>query len=141
MSTPYNNVFKRFKVITRDYNLESLLEGEQEEILILYLNSAVVDFSNSKTELTKDDTTQLFDNDLSGLEEEIIAYIMAYKWAKQFLNDPDNLERYTTLSPTRVFSAANHIRELRMLVSHSEEEIDRLTNKYEYTDDLFADLG
>lgn len=81
-----------------------------------------------------------FTEDLTELEEEIIANMMVLEWLKPNINHMDLLEAKLGSKDFQMFSPANMLKELRELKKDTELEIDNLIVKYTYNNDL-SDLG
>jgi len=81
-----------------------------------------------------------FIEDLSELEEEIIANMMVLEWLKPKINHMDLLEYRLGSKDFQMFSPSGHLKEIRGLKKDTESEIDSLIVKYSYNNDL-SDLG
>lgn len=140
--TEFTEVYGSFLAITRDWDLNELIDAEKEAQLKEFMIKTIPEFDTCEQDLNdRDDLTDQFNITLTPLEIEILAYYMVHKWSKQFLFNTDNMEMWSTLTPTRMPSLANHINALRALADHSIKEVDRLTNKYEYGEDFWAQMG
>ena len=140
MSTAYSKVFDKFYLITRDYDLDALAIEVKNELMTKYLNNSISRFKECKVSLEHDNTTQEFTETLNDAEAEILAYAIVPQWSQQFLYDVDNLERIEALGNVKVFSPANHIKEMRALVKFAKQEYGDLINDYEYDVDYFKSL-
>jgi hypothetical protein len=136
MPTPYENIYARFIRKITDYGHENLLEEDLAEILLGYLQSAVPKFVQSKTDLSRNDSTEKFSNTLSELEEEIISQMMVNEWLQPKVKTTDLLEEKLSPKDFSSFSPANQVKELRELYLDSQKEVDSLIVTYTYNSDL-----
>lgn len=81
-----------------------------------------------------------YTEDLTELEEEIVANMMVLEWLKPKVNHMDLLEYRLGSKDFQMFSPANFLKELRELKKDTELEIDSLIVKYSYNNDL-SDLS
>lgn len=81
-----------------------------------------------------------FAEDLTELEQEIIANMMVLEWLKPNINHMDLLEAKLGSKDFQQFSPSGHLKELKGLKKDTELEIDNLIVKYTYNNDL-SDLG
>lgn len=136
MSTPYSKIYERFFPKIDDYIHESLTESELTSIAKVYLKSAVPNFYQCRTDLTRDDSNETFLNTLSEIEEEIISNMMVIEWIKPRINYADLLEKKLSSKDFEEYSSANHIKELRLLKKDIEKEIDEKIAPYGYNKNL-----
>lgn len=81
-----------------------------------------------------------FTEDLTELEQEIVANMMVLEWLKPSVYHMDLLEYRLGSKDFNMFSPANFLKELRALKKDTESEIDSLIIKYSYNNDL-SDLS
>lgn len=140
--TPYSKIFDRFDIKITDYDLASLAESDRVAIETKFLNSAVVNFRKCKVDLSdRDDVAKQFNNTLSDLEQEIIAYYMVKEWTAQYRNAQDIMESVMTTSSFKNFSPANQIKAVRELYNDAVIEASRLEAQYSYSKQNLSGLG
>jgi hypothetical protein len=81
-----------------------------------------------------------FTEDLTELEQEIIANMMVLEWLKPQINHMDLLEYRLGSKDFQQFSPYGHLNSLKDLKKQTELEIDNLITMYTYNNDL-SDLG
>ena len=81
-----------------------------------------------------------FTEDLTELEQEIVANMMVLEWLKPSVYHMDLLEYRLGSKDFVQFSPGGHLKELRGLKKDTESEIDSLIIKYSYNNDL-SDLS
>lgn len=92
MATPYEKIYNRFSQKITDFNLVELDNDSLGEMLLGWLNSAIVRIRRCKHDLTKrDDELLEFAEDLSDIELELLAMGMVDAWVSQYLNSTENV--------------------------------------------------
>ncbi len=141
MATPYEDIFGVFIGKISDYNLGNLDQADLEEILIQFLRSAIVRFENCKQDLSdRNDALQQFTDDLTEQEIEILACYMIVQWLSPLINSIELLKQSLSSRDYRIYSQANHLKEMRELRDDSTIEAQRLKTAYSYSGD-FSDLS
>ena len=92
MGTPYEKVYGRFLNSTTDFNIADLDDHTLNEMLKDWLHSAIVK-TRTSGDLTRDDENEVFKNDLSDLDIELLAMGMRLAWLDQRINSTE----YTNL--------------------------------------------
>ena len=142
MATDYSDVYTIFLSKITDYSFASLAESALDDILLDYLKSAIVRFTKySNTDLTYDDTDEAFDETLSEMEKEILATMMVVAWLTPIINSTEVLKQILNDKDFRIYSQANHLKEIKELKKDNEEEIDRLIIDYTYNLDSIEELN
>lgn len=137
MSTPYENIYARFMQKITDYSFDNLVQSDAEEILLGYLRSAIPKFTTCNNDLTKrEDINQIFNIELSELEEEILAQRMLLEWVRPMINHTYLMKSLLNTKDFQVYSQANQLRQLNDMKKDIEDEIDRLTILYSYNNGL-----
>ena len=92
MATPYEKIYNRFSQKITDFNLVELDNDSLGEMLLGWLNSAIVRIRRCKHDLTKrDDELLEFAEDLSDIELELLSMGMVDAWVSQYLNSTENV--------------------------------------------------
>lgn len=89
MATPYDKVYSRFLNRTTDFNLAELDDYTLNEMLKSWLHSAIVNARTSSNLMSRDDENEVFNNDLSDLDIELLAMGMTMAWLDQTLNSSE----------------------------------------------------
>ena len=92
MGTPYEKVYGRFLNSTTDFNLAEFDDHTLNEMFKEWLHSAIVK-TRTSSDLTRDDENEVFNNDLSDLDIELLAMGMRLAWLDQRINSTE----YTNL--------------------------------------------
>jgi hypothetical protein len=88
MATPYEIVYGRFLNSTTDFNLAELDDHTLNVMLKEWLYSAIVK-TRVSTDLTRDEETETFVEDLTDLDIELLAMGMRLGWLDQTLNSTE----------------------------------------------------
>ena len=92
MATPYEKIYERFLNSVNDFNLAELDDHTLNEMLKDWLHSAIIK-TRTSSDLTRDDDNEVFNNDLSDLDIELLAMGMRLAWLDQRINSTE----YTNL--------------------------------------------
>lgn len=136
MGTSYGSIYERFLSSISDYSFSVLTQQESEDIFLTYLKKAVPKFTQCKTDLIRDDNVGEFQEDLTELEQEILAAFMVVEWINPKVKNADLLEMYLGSKDFRIYSPANMLKELREAKNDVELEKDRLLVMYTYNNEI-----
>lgn len=125
MATPYENVYGRFLNSTTDFNLAELDDYTLSVMLKEWLYSAIVK-TRVSTDLTRDEETETFVEDLTDLDIELLAMGMRLSWLDQTLNSTELTMQFIGGKEEKYYSQANHINELRALRADTLREMQQL---------------
>lgn len=89
MATPYEKIYNRFLNRTTDFNLVELDDYTLSEMLKGWLHSAIVNARPTADLSVRDDENEVFENDLSDLDIELLAMGMTMAWLDQTLNSTE----------------------------------------------------
>lgn len=89
MATPYEKVYNRFGQKITDFNLAEVDDYSLDNMLLGWLNTAIVNVRTSTDLFDRDDESEVFNNDLSGLEIELLAMGMTLAWLDQALHSTE----------------------------------------------------
>lgn len=138
MATPYEKIYNRFLSRTTDFNLVELDDYTLNEMLRAWLYSAIVR-TRTSSDLSHDDENDVFNNDLTDLDVELLAMGMTLAWLDQTLNSTELTLQFIGGKEEKWFSQANHIEQLRALRADTLREMNRLHNYYTYTNSSYFD--
>ena len=139
MATPYEKVYNRFSQKITDFNLTEIDDYSLGEMLKSWLNTAIVNVRTSADLFDRDDESEVFNNDLSGLDIELLAMGMTLAWLDQYLNSTENVLQFIGGKEEKYYSQANHIAELRSLREDIRLEMKRLHSYGTYTSNSYFD--
>ena len=88
MATPYEKIYNRFLSRTTDFNLAELDDYTLNEMLKSWLCSAIIK-TRTATNLSRNDEDEVFENDLTDLDVELLAMGMTIAWLDQTLNSTE----------------------------------------------------
>ena len=94
MATPYEKVYDRFLSRTTDFNLADLDDYTLNEMLKNWLSSAIVNVRTNSDLSARDDESEVFSNDLSDRDVELLAMGMTMAWLDQYLNSTENVLQF-----------------------------------------------
>jgi hypothetical protein len=137
MATPYEKVYGRFLNRTTDFNLGELDDYTLNEMLKGWLHSAIVNTRTSTNLSVRDDMNEVFNNDLSDLDIELLAMGMTMAWLDQTLNSTELTLQFIGGKEEKWFSQANHIEQLRALREDTKLEMKRLHSYGTYTNSSY----
>lgn len=133
MPTPYTKIFDSFLSKIDDQWFATVATDEAEADMTTILNGAVIHFDFPRVSLTdKDDDMQLFTNDLSLSEIEILANLMKLEWIKREINSIHLLRQQLSSKDFGLTSQANHLKILLELKVATENDVQSLLTKYSY---------
>lgn len=89
MATPYEKVYSRFLSRTTDFNLAEMDDYTLNKMLKSWLCSAIVKTRTSSDLSTRDEENEVFENDLTDLDVELLAMGMTLAWLDQTLNSTE----------------------------------------------------
>ena len=140
MATPYEKIYNRFAQKITDFNLVELDDDSLSEMLLGWLNSAIVRIRRCKHDLSKrDDEILEFSEDLSEIEIELLSMGMVDAWVSQYLNSTENVLQMIGGKEEKYYSQASHMAEIRTIKEENLREMNRLHNYYTYTNNSYFD--
>lgn len=136
--TSYEKVYGRFLNSTTDFNLAELDDYTLNEMLKGWLHSAIVK-TRTSSNLSRDDENEVFVNDLSDLDIELLAMGMRLAWLDQTLNSTELTMMYIGGKESKFFSQANQLAELRALRADTLREMQQLYTYDTYVNNDYFD--
>ena len=137
MATPYEKIYGRFLNRTTDFNLVEMDDHTLNEMLKGWLHSAIINARTSSNLSARDDVNEVFENDLSDLDIELLAMGMTMAWLDQTLNSTELTLQFIGGKEEKYYSQANHIAELRALREDTRLEMKRLHSYNTYTNNSY----
>lgn len=139
MATPYEKVYEGFLNRTTDFNLGELDDHTFNKMLKGWLHSAIVNVRTPSDLSARDDDEEVFENDLSDLDVELLAMGMTMVWLDQTLNSSELTLQFIGGKEQKYYSQANHIEQLRALREDTRLEMKRLHSYNTYTNNSYFD--
>lgn len=123
MTTSYNDIYDRFLSKITDYELAELLDEEIEAELNKFMRSAIVDFKYAESDrLVRNDESKEFVNDLTEIEQEIIAKFMIVHWLNPQILRLENVRNELGNKDFKLYSPANFLDKIRVLKRELKDE-------------------
>lgn len=132
MATPYESVYGRFLNSVTDFNLAEFDDYTLNEMLKDWLCKSIVRVRTS-SDLSRNDESEVFNNDLSDLDIELLSLGMKLAWLDQTLSSTELTLQFIGGKEEKWFSQAAHIAELRGLRDDTKLEIQKLHAYNTYT--------
>ena len=139
MATPYEKIYERFLNSVTDFNLAELDDHSLNEMLMDWLHKAVVR-ARTSSDLSRDNENEVFNNDLSDLDIELLALGMKLAWLDQTLGSTELTLQFIGGKEEKYYSQANHISELRALREDAKLEMQKLHSYNTYTNNSYFNI-
>lgn len=136
--TSYNDVYGRFLNTTTDFDLAELDDITLSDMLKGWLRSAIVKVRTSG-DLSRNDETGTFNNDLSDLDIELLAIGMRLSWLDQRINSTEYTNLFVGGKEEKFYSPSSQLSELRALRADTLRELHQLYTYSTYTDNSYFD--
>jgi hypothetical protein len=134
MATPYSEVYSRILGKISDYSFLNMTQEEVEESLEPYLLSSCVKFKKCLKNLgDRDKVNKQFNEDLTEEETEILASLMIVEYLSPKIITSDLLQQSLSSKDYKIYSQANHIKEIKDLRKTFKEEANTLLMSYSYS--------
>lgn len=119
---------KKFLRSITDYRLLSMLDEEIDSELLNYYETASSMFFRCKKDLTVVDN--YIQSDLTPYEIEILVSLMLVEHIKPQLLSSENLKQSLSDKDFKIYSQANQLREIRLLMENLESKSQRMITQY-----------
>jgi hypothetical protein len=103
-----------------------------------WLHSAIVK-TRTSSDLTRDDDDEVFKNDLSDLDIELLAMGMRIAWLDQRINSTEYTNLFVTGKEEKFYAPSNQLAELRALRADTLREMQQLYTYSTYNNNSFFD--
>lgn len=137
--TSYEVVYGRFLNQMTDFNLAELDDHTLNEMLKDWLHSAIVKTRTSSDLTARDDESEVFNNDLSDLDIELLAMGMKLAWLEQRINSTEYTNLFVAGKEEKFYAPANQLAELRALRDDIRLDMKRLHSYDTYTNNSYFD--
>ena len=136
--TSYSDVYGRFLNTTTDFDLAELDDFTLSDMLKGWLRTAIVKVRTS-SDLSRDDTKEVFNNDLSDLDIELLAIGMRLSWLDQRINSTEYTNLFVGGKEEKFYSPSSQLSELRALRADTLRELHQLYTYSTYADNSYFD--
>lgn len=129
--TPYSDIFKRFKRLVTDFDLDEISPENRKDILIGYLDNTCDGWYPlpEGVDLSRDNEAESFATKLDANIQATLAYGMAKAWLSPYLYNQDLMETNFSTKEYTAYSDANRISTMRLLYNESEKQMNILSTK------------
>lgn len=126
MATPYEKVYGRFLNKCSDFNLADLDDHTLNEMMKDWLDSAIIRTRTSSDLSARDDEAEVFENDLSGQDVELLSMGMIISWLDQRIQSTEYTNLFVGGKEEHFFSPSSQLAELRKLRADILREMQQL---------------
>ena len=136
--TSYETVYGRFLNTTTDFDLAELDDYTLNDMMKGWLHSAIVKVRTSG-DLSRNDESGVFNNDLSDLDIELLAMGMRLSWLDQRINSTEYTNMFVGGKEEKFYSPSSQLAELRNLRADTYQEIQKLYTYNTYANNSYFD--
>ena len=136
--TSYEVVYGRFLNSTTDFNLADLDDYTLSEMLKEWLHSAIVK-TRTSSDLSRDDENEIFNNDLSEMDIELLAMGMRLAWLDQRINSTEYTNLFVGGKEQKFYSPSQQLSELRALRADTLREMQQIYTYSTYNNNSYFD--
>ncbi|MEE4532799.1 hypothetical protein P5667_12195 [Bacillus velezensis] len=134
MPTPFEEIYGFFLPKLTDYSFLNISDQDLADTLEPLLRSSSIKFRRCKKDLTdRDQELKQFNEDLSDEEKEILACFMVVEYLTPKIVTADLLHQTLSSKDSKLYSQANHIKEIRELRNLIKKEAEDLMVQYTYS--------
>ena len=134
----YEKVYRRFLNSTTDFNLAEFDDYTLNEMMKEWLHSAIVK-TRTTSDLTRDDENEVFKNNLSDLDIELLAMGMRLAWLDQRINSTEYTNLFVGGKEEKFYSPGSQLSELRALRADTLREMQQLYTYDTYVNNSYFD--
>lgn len=126
MATPYEKVYGRFLNKCTDFNLADLDDYTLNEMMKDWLDSAIIRTRTSSDLSARDDEAEVFENDLSDQDIELLAMGMILAWLDQRIQSTEYTNLFVGGKEQKYYSPSQQLAELRNLRADILREMQQI---------------
>ncbi len=138
MATPYETVYKRFLNLTTDFSLAEFDDYTLNEMLKEWLKSAMVRVRTSN-DLSCDDENEVFKNDLSDQDIELLAMGMKLARLDQRISSSEYTDLFVGGKEEKFYSPGSQLSELRAEREDIKLEMQKIYTYSTYINNAYFD--
>ena len=139
MGTPYEKIYGRFLSHTTDFDIAELDDNTLYEMLKEWLHASIIRTRTSSNLLSRDDENEVFNNDLSELDVELLAMGMRLSWLDQRINSTEYASLFVGGKEEKFYSPSLQLAELRALRADILREMQQLYTYNTYNKNSYFD--
>lgn len=136
--TSYEIVYSRFLNSMTDFNLVELDDYTLRDMLKGWLHSAIVK-TRTSSDLSCDDEIEVFNNDLSDIDIELLAMGMRLSWLDQRINSTEYTNLFVAGKEEKFYSPSSQLSELRALRADTLREMQQIYTYSTYNNNSYFD--
>lgn len=137
MATPYDVVYNRFLNKCSDFNLADLDDYTLNEMMKDWLDSAIIRARTSSDLSARDDEAEVFENDLTDQDVELLAMGMVLAWLDQRIQSTEYTNLFVGGKEEKFFSPSQQLAELRNLRADILREMQQIHCYNTYTNSSY----
>ena len=137
MATPYEKVYGRFLNKCSDFNLAELDDYTLEEMMKDWLHSAIIRTRTSSDLSARDDENEVFENDLTSQDIELLSMGMVLAWLDQRIQSTEYTNLFIGGKEEKFFSPSQQLTELRNLRADILREMQQIHCYNTYTNNSY----
>ena len=126
MATPYEKVYGRFLQKCTDFNLADLDNDTLREMMKEWLNSAIIRTRTSSDLSARDDEIEVFENDLTDQDVELLSMGMVLAWLDQRIQSTEYTNLFVGGKEEKFYSPSSQLAELRNLRADILREMQQI---------------
>lgn len=127
-------IYNMFLSRITDYRILNMSREEAEDVMLDYYNSAKAVFYKCKNNLEIDEENLKIKSDLTDLEKRIIVTLMLVEHITPQLVSSEKLQQTLNDKDFKIYSQANQLREVRLLLERMERRANKLITQYTFLD-------
>ena len=137
MATPYEKVYGRFLNKCSDFNLADLDDHTLNEMMKDWLHSAIIRTRTSSDLSARDDENEVFENDLTSQDIELLSMGMVLAWLDQRIQSTEYTNLFIGGKEEKFFSPSQQLTELRNLRADILREMQQIHCYNTYTNNSY----
>lgn len=131
--TSYTEIYDIFLSKISDVKILSLSDEDIEQLLESYMFNSIALIKECKTDLTDvDSENKCFNNDLLGVEKELIASEMVVQWLEPQLNSTLLTKQFFGGKEEKFYAQANQLEKLQALYDYTRINVRKISRDYTY---------
>lgn len=131
--TSYDAIYQRFLNKITSFRILELSDSDVQEMMSMWLTSAISKFRKCKSDLSKrDDEILEFEEELLDAEIEILALLMVNEWLEPQINSELYVNQFYGGKEERFYAQANQLDKLMDLKQSNHLRAQKLMRDYAY---------
>lgn len=131
--TSYDVIYQRFLNKITSFKILELSDNDVQEMMLMWLTSAISKFRKCKSDLSKrDDEILEFEEELLDAEIEILALLMVNEWLEPQINSELYVNQFYGGKEEKFYSQQQHLDKLMDLKQSNHLRAQKLMRDYAY---------